>query len=85
MSLSQRVAFVTGASQGIGRACAMRLANQGAAVAVAARNQEKLNELVSEITTLGGKAAAFALDVADEEQVKSAIKAAIASRNFKRS
>jgi 3-oxoacyl-[acyl-carrier protein] reductase len=77
MSLSQRVAFVTGASQGIGRACAMRLANQGAAVAVAARNQEKLNELVSEITTLGGKAAAFALDVADEEQVKSAIKAAI--------
>src|SRR5256885_6794887 len=77
MSLSQRVAFVTGATQGIGRACAMRLANQGAAVAVAARNQEKLNELVSEITTLGGKAAAFALDVADEEQVKSAIKAAI--------
>jgi len=77
MSLSQRVAFVTGASQGIGRACAVRLANEGAAVAVAARNQEKLNELVSEITTLGGKAAAFALDVADEEQVKSAIKAAI--------
>ena len=77
MSLSQRVAFVTGASQGIGRACAVRLANEGAAVAVAARNQEKLNELVSEITTLGGKAAAFGLDVADEEQVKSAIKAAI--------
>jgi len=46
-------------------------------VAVAARNQEKLNELVQEITGAGGKAAAFALDVADEEQVKSAIKAAI--------
>jgi 3-oxoacyl-[acyl-carrier protein] reductase len=78
MSLSGRVAFVTGASQGIGRACAMKLATEGVAVAVAARNQDKLNELVNEITATGGKAAAFALDVTDEEQVKSAIKAAIA-------
>ncbi len=78
MSLSGRVAFVTGASQGIGRACALKLAKAGATVAVAARNQEKLNELVNEITAAGGKAAAFALDVTDEEQVKSAIKAAIA-------
>ena len=78
MSLSGRVAFVTGASQGIGRACALKLATAGAAVAIAARNQDKLNELVTEITAAGGKAAAFALDVTDEEQVKSAIKAAIA-------
>ena len=78
MSLSGRVALVTGASQGIGRVCALRLAKEGAAVAVAARNQEKLNELVSEITAAGGKAAAFALDVGDEEQVKSAVKTAIA-------
>jgi 3-oxoacyl-[acyl-carrier protein] reductase len=78
MSLSARVALVTGASQGIGRACALRLVSAGAAVAVAARNQEKLNELVREITAAGGKAAAFALDVADEEQIKSTIKAAIA-------
>src|SRR5271165_6479684 len=78
MSLSGRVAFVTGASQGIGRACASKLATAGAAVAVAARNQEKLNELVNEITAAGGKAAAFALDVTDEDQIKSAIKAAIA-------
>jgi 3-oxoacyl-[acyl-carrier protein] reductase len=78
MSLSTRVAFVTGASQGIGRACALRLAKEGATVAVAARNQEKLNELVAEITTAGGQAAVFALDVADEEQIKSTIKAAIA-------
>ena len=78
MSLSGRVAFVTGASQGIGRGCALRLAKDGAAVAVAARNQEKLNELVSAISAAGGKAAAFALDVGDEEQIKSAVKAAIA-------
>jgi 3-oxoacyl-[acyl-carrier protein] reductase len=78
MSLTGRVALVTGASQGIGRACAIRLAKEGAAVAVAARNQEKLNEVVSEIAATGGKAAAFAFDVADEEQVKSAVKAAIA-------
>jgi len=78
MSLSGRVAFVTGASQGIGRACALKLATEGATVAVAARNQEKLNELVNEIVSSGGQAAAFALDVTDEEQVKSAIKAAIA-------
>ena len=78
MSLSGRVALVTGASQGIGRACALRLATAGAAVAVAARNQDKLNQLVNEITAAGGKAAAFALDVTDEEQIKSAIKAAIA-------
>jgi len=78
MPLSGRVALVTGASQGIGRTCALRLAKDGAAVAVAARNQEKLNELVDEITAAGGKAGAFSVDVADEEQVKSAVKGAIA-------
>src|ERR1700676_2743890 len=78
MSLSGRVALITGASQGIGRTCALRLAKEGATVAVAARNQEKLNELVHEITGAGGKAAAFALDVADEDQVKSTLKSAIA-------
>ena len=78
MSLSGRVAFVTGASQGIGRACALKLATEGAAVAVAARNQEKLNELVQQITNAGGTAAAFVMDVAEEEQIKSAFKAALA-------
>jgi len=78
MFLSGRVAFVTGASQGIGRACALKLVADGASVALAARGQDKLNELASEIAAGGGKAAVFALDVTDEEQVKSAIKAAIA-------
>jgi 3-oxoacyl-[acyl-carrier protein] reductase len=74
MSLSGRVAFVTGASQGIGRACALKLAEKGATVVVAARNQEKLNELVHEMENAGRKATAFALDVTDEEQVKATIK-----------
>ena len=78
MPLSSRVALVTGASQGIGRACALKLAQEGATLAVAARNQEKLNELVAEIMAAGGKAAAFTLDVADEDQVKPTVKAAIA-------
>ena len=78
MSLTGRVALVTGASQGIGRTCALRLAKDGATVAVAARNQERLHALVIEITAAGGKAAAFALDVGDEEQIKSVVKAVIA-------
>jgi len=77
MSLSGRVALVTGASQGIGRACALKLASSGAAVAVAARNQEKLNEVVRQINASGGKAAAFPVDVADEEQIKTAFKAVL--------
>jgi len=77
MSLSGRVALVTGASQGIGRACALKFAAQGATVAVAARNQEKLDQLVGEITAAGGKAAAFSLDVAEEEQIKSSVKAMV--------
>ena len=77
MNLSGRVALVTGASQGIGRACALKLAESGAAVAAAARNQDKLNELVQQITGSGGKAAAFPLDVAEEEQIKAGCKAVI--------
>jgi 3-oxoacyl-[acyl-carrier protein] reductase len=73
-----RVALVTGASQGIGRTCALRLAKEGATVAAVARNQEKLNELAADITAAGGKATAFPLDVADEEQVKVTVKAVIA-------
>jgi 3-oxoacyl-[acyl-carrier protein] reductase len=78
MSLSGRVALVTGASQGIGRASAVRLAAAGATVALAARNQEKLDGLVNEIAASGGKAIACALDVTAEEQIRSTIKAVIA-------
>ena len=77
MKLEGRVALVTGASQGIGRACALALAAQGASVAAAARNQQKLDELVAEVAAAGGKAAAFVMDVGEEEQVKAGVKAAI--------
>ena len=78
MKLEGRVALVTGASQGIGHACALALAREGASVAVAARNQPKLEELVSQIAASGGKAAAFVMDVAEEDQVKAGIKSALA-------
>jgi 3-oxoacyl-[acyl-carrier protein] reductase len=78
MDLSSRIALVTGASQGIGRACALRLAKDGATIAIAARNHEKLNDLVGEINALGGKSSAFVVDVADEEQIKTVIKSVLA-------
>ncbi len=73
-SLQGHVALVTGASQGIGRACAVTLAKAGATVALAARSEEKLAEAVAQIEAEGGKAAAFALDVASEDAIKSTIK-----------
>src|SRR5262249_31037008 len=76
-ALNGRVALVTGASQGIGRGVALALAKAGAKVAVAARNEEKLKAVVDEITAAGGEAAAFKMDVANEEEIKSAAKAAI--------
>jgi len=72
-----RVALVTGASQGIGRACALMLAEAGAAIALAARNQEKLVQVAQEIEARGGQAATFRMDVSNEDEVKSAVKAAI--------
>ena len=73
-SLKDKVALVTGASQGIGRDTALALAQAGAKVAVAARNQEKLAALVIEIEAAGGGALAVKMDVADAEQVKAGFK-----------
>ena len=76
-SLKDKVALVTGASQGIGRDTAMALAEAGAKVAVAARNEEKLAALVGEIVAAAGIALAVKMDVADAEQVKAGFKQVI--------
>jgi 3-oxoacyl-[acyl-carrier protein] reductase len=78
MNLAGRVALVTGASQGIGRACALKLAKCGASVALLARNQQKLEELAQEIAQAGGNARVFVADVENEDQVKAAFKAVVA-------
>ncbi|HKD91044.1 MAG TPA: 3-oxoacyl-[acyl-carrier-protein] reductase [Terriglobales bacterium] len=77
-SLEGHIALVTGASQGIGRACALELARAGAGVALAARSESKLAEVVNEITAASGKAAAFRIDVANEDEIKAGVKAAVA-------
>jgi len=69
---------VTGAAQGIGRAIALNLAQNGAAVAVVDIMEDKLDGVVNEITAAGGKAAAFKMNVADEDNVKEAIKEVVA-------
>jgi 3-oxoacyl-[acyl-carrier protein] reductase len=76
-SLKDKVALVTGASQGIGRDTALALAEAGAKVAVAARNGEKLTALAGEIAAAGGTALAVKMDVADAEQVKAGFKQVI--------
>jgi 3-oxoacyl-[acyl-carrier protein] reductase len=73
-----KTALITGASQGIGRACALVLAQQGIKIAAAARNQAKLDEVVTEIRALGGTADAFVLDVSSEESIKATAKTVIA-------
>jgi 3-oxoacyl-[acyl-carrier protein] reductase len=77
-NLEGKTAFVSGASQGIGRACALSLAKMGARLALAARNEEKLEAVVAEIATAGGQAKAFVMDVSDEVSILATAKAAIA-------
>ncbi len=76
--LDGRVALVTGASQGIGRAIALELAKAGATVALVARNEAKLAEVKAEIENAGGKTEAFALDVSNEDAIKAAAKEIVA-------
>src|SRR6185437_14266724 len=76
-SLKDKVALVTGASQGIGREAALALAQAGAKVAVAARNEEKLTALVTDILAARGDALAIKMDVADPEQIKAGFKQAL--------
>lgn len=79
MSLQGKVAVVTGASRGIGRAIAIALANEGAAVAIGSRSLEELGQVASTIESHGGKAVAVPLDVTDKASIEAAAKETAAS------
>jgi 3-oxoacyl-[acyl-carrier protein] reductase len=76
-SLKDRVALVTGASQGIGRAIALALSCVGARVVIAARNTERLKMLAEEIDAAHGVAFPVKMDVGDQESVKSGFHQAV--------
>ena len=73
--LQGRIALVTGAAQGIGRAVSLELARAGATLALADINEEKLALVAKEIEALGGTAAAFRLDVSSQESIETGAKA----------
>ena len=71
--LSRKVAFITGGGTGIGRACALAFAAEGAQIALAGRRKEPLAAVTREIELSGGKALAITCDVADRKAVDAAI------------
>jgi 3-oxoacyl-[acyl-carrier protein] reductase len=70
--MTNRIAFVTGASRGIGRACALELSRAGAKVAIAARQMDRLEAVAAEIQAAGGTAFAISLDMASPDSIKEA-------------
>src|SRR5689334_8677883 len=71
--LKGQVALVTGAGRGFGRAIALRLAHEGAAVTVTARTRAQLDETVAQIAAAGGRAHAVVADVTDRAQVERVV------------
>jgi NADP-dependent 3-hydroxy acid dehydrogenase YdfG len=76
--LADKTVLVTGASAGIGRATALKLVAEGAAVAVNARRRDRLDELVAEIEAMGGKALAVEGDAASQDGVDSMLERVLA-------
>jgi len=74
--MTNRTAFVTGASRGIGRACALELARNGARVVLAARQREKLEEVASAVRALGAEAMVVEIDLASPESIAQAFASA---------
>ena len=68
--LDGKVAVITGASKGLGKAMALALAGEGAQIALVSRNIEQLNEVGRAVKNAGGEARVFQADVAEEEQVR---------------
>lgn len=75
--LDATVALVTGASSGIGQAAALRLAGEGAAVALVARRRERLEALADEISSAGGKALVIEADITDSQQAQAAVETTV--------
>lgn len=77
MRLSGRVAIITGAGRGIGRAIARRLAAEGASLVLAARSQNQLNEAVAELQAIGCQCLAVAMDVSSAEAASGLARSAL--------
>ncbi|MEN4743038.1 SDR family oxidoreductase [Pantoea agglomerans] len=77
--LSEKVAIVTGASRGIGRATAMLLAKEGAKVAVVARTPDAIDEVVHQIQAQGGIAIGIKCDLSNSEQITSMVNTVISA------
>lgn len=77
--LSNKVAIVTGASSGIGRAAAHLFASEGASLVLVARRRAELNDLLLQIEGIGGQAVAVAGDVKEEATAKHAVRAAVSA------